>query len=304
MTFSDSRISKFLQEHFIVQWEAVSPVRLVKFDLGEGRSFSGTVNGEIAIYFCDSNGKVFDILPALQSPAITLNRIKEAKAFFTQNAGKQSKQAIKEDLQINNLSGLFHQTEEEIEKLVNKQYKFQIQPGQISQSSINKLHRDRLKKVASERYQSLTDKGVQVFKNPENIPASLVFPDTKKGEEKRDAYIYAALDDATRDLRFMVMSKIGPPPTHFDNSVLAAESLTIVEPGGLGYYQWQIDRAFFGAIDPPGTDSMLLSDIFDTQPDTPQEWKEIIFTSIMKQELKGGVIEYNSESLDAIQVIE
>ena len=247
MTFSDSRISKFLQEHFIVQWEAVSPVRLVKFDLGEGRSFSGTVNGEIAIYFCDSTGRVFDILPALQSPAITLNRIKEAKAFFTQHASKLSKQVIEEESYA---PGAYPMKVEAIDHLIKNHDKTsgQLQPGQIHQYAINKLHRDRLKKVARERYQSLTDKGVQVFKNPENIPASLVFPDTKKGEEKRDAYIYAALDDATRDMRVMAMSKIGPAPTHFDSHVLAAESLTIVEPGGLGYYQWQIDRAFFGAI--------------------------------------------------------
>ena len=118
------------------------------------------------------------------------------------------------------------------------------------------------------------------------------------GEEKRDAYIHAAVDEATRDMRTMTLSKVGPPPSYFNRTTFTSESLTVVEPGGLGYYQWQIDRAFFGAFDTK--DNSLFTPI----PTFPQDWKELVFTTIMKQELKGGIIEYNSESLDAIQVIE
>lgn len=307
MTFSDSRISKFLQENFIVQWEAVSPVRLVKFDLGEGRSFSGTVNGEIALYFCDAHGKVFDILPALQSPVVTLTRIKEAYAFFTIHAGKTSNQAVREDTNSKFQFGFGEITDEMIETHVAKSKNskrehrlfpiFHIpQPGKIDRSSVQKLHRDRLKKVANERYETLVIEGDQVLRDPTNIPAALLFPDTKNGEERRTAYIKAAVDEATRDLRTMVMSKSGPPPTYFNQHTFTNESLTVVEPGGLGYYQWQIDRAFFGHISEE--DSMMGADM------TPEAWKAVVFTTIMKQELKGGVVEYNSESLDAIQVTE
>ena len=81
MTFSDSRVVDFIKEHFIAVWESVSPVRIVTFELGEGRSVKGTVSGEIALYFCTPEGKVFDILPALQSPAATLEAMKKAASF-------------------------------------------------------------------------------------------------------------------------------------------------------------------------------------------------------------------------------
>lgn len=316
MTFSDSRISKFLQENFIVQWEAVSPVRVVKFDLGEGRSFSGTVNGEIALYFCDSNGKVFDILPALQSPTITLTRIKEANAFFTGHVGSLSKEMIKDELSSLSAFSRRPMSDEEIEEKIKTFQKidpqseslynhFSYDSGGLHQFAVNKLHRDRLKKIAKERYQTLIAQGVQVVNNPEGIPARLIFPDTKKGEEKRDAYINAAVDDATRDLRTMIYSKVGPAPTHFNDHTFANESLTVVEPGGLGYYQWQIDRAFFGAVDYSENEGGERPFTLPGDPlITPQDWKELVFTTIMKQELKGGVVEYNSESLDAIQIIE
>ena len=81
MTFSDSRVVDFINEHFIPVWESVSPVRVVTFELGEGRSVKGTVSGEIALYFCSPEGLVFDILPALQSPAATLEAMKKAASF-------------------------------------------------------------------------------------------------------------------------------------------------------------------------------------------------------------------------------
>lgn len=81
MTFSDSKVVAFINEHFVPVWESVSPVRTVQFELGEGRSVKGTISGEIALYFCTPEGLVFDILPALQSPAATLEAMKEAASF-------------------------------------------------------------------------------------------------------------------------------------------------------------------------------------------------------------------------------
>ena len=85
MTFSDSRIVKLLSDDFIPVWEAVAPVREVTFDLGDGRSVSGAVGGEIVIYFCTPEGKVFDVLPALQSPAATRLAMKRALEFHKKN---------------------------------------------------------------------------------------------------------------------------------------------------------------------------------------------------------------------------
>lgn len=87
MTFSDSHIVKLLQRDFIPVWESVAPVKTVIFDLGEGRSFKGSVSGEIAVYFCTPEGLLFDILPALQSPAATLAAMKGALEFYQTHQG-------------------------------------------------------------------------------------------------------------------------------------------------------------------------------------------------------------------------
>ncbi len=88
MTFSDSRVVNFVRDHFIPVWESVCPVKTVTFDLGEGKSLHGTVGGEIAIYFCRPDGKVFDILPALHSPSVTYQAIRNAFDFYTDTGAK------------------------------------------------------------------------------------------------------------------------------------------------------------------------------------------------------------------------
>ena len=88
MTFSDSRVVDFINQNFIPVWETASAARWVKFELGEGRSVEGIATGEIALYFCDDQGHVFDILPALQSPAQTLAAMKEASHVFQEAKGQ------------------------------------------------------------------------------------------------------------------------------------------------------------------------------------------------------------------------
>src|SRR5688572_10850775 len=63
-------------------WESVAPVSVATFDLGDGRTVKGTMGGEIAVYFCRPDGKVFDILPALHSPHVTYSAIKNALDFY------------------------------------------------------------------------------------------------------------------------------------------------------------------------------------------------------------------------------
>ena len=82
MTFSDKRVVDLVSERMIPVWESVAPVSVATFDFGDGRSVKGTMGGEIAIYFCRPDGKVFDILPALHSPHVTYWAIKNALEFF------------------------------------------------------------------------------------------------------------------------------------------------------------------------------------------------------------------------------
>ena len=84
MTFSDRRIVKLVSEHFVPVWESVAPVSTATFELGDGRVLKGTVGGEIAVFFCLPDGRTYDILPALQSPNITLRGIEKALGEFKQ----------------------------------------------------------------------------------------------------------------------------------------------------------------------------------------------------------------------------
>ncbi len=82
MTFSDARVVDLVKRNFVPVWESVAPVSVAVFDLGGGRSVRGTMGGEIALYFCRPDGKVFDVLPALHSPHATYWAIQEALAFY------------------------------------------------------------------------------------------------------------------------------------------------------------------------------------------------------------------------------
>jgi hypothetical protein len=82
VTFSDHRVAGFVRENFAAVWETAAEVNTATYDLGEGEEVKATVGGEIALYFCRPDGKVFDILPALQSPKVTLAAMKRAAAFY------------------------------------------------------------------------------------------------------------------------------------------------------------------------------------------------------------------------------
>lgn len=287
MTFSDSRVAKLLESEFVPVWESVSPVRVVTFDLGEGRSFTGTANGEIAIYFCSPDGKVFDILPALQSPAVTLAAMKEALGFYNRS------------------------------KL-----------GGLSKEEIRLYHRQRMEKLAAERYQALVNAGeapkMLLDKDVSKLEAEHLYPESKKGEIKRDKYINMAVDSATRDMRVMMLSKVVSLGLSEEGRVFG-DAMTVVEPGGKGYFQWQVDRAFLGVIPDSYSDLYLKRQEAAAKKaaeeknetyepvyspwvlvplDTPDQWKEMLFEHILKQELKGGKVKYNSDSLEAINLIE
>ena len=88
MTFSDKRVVDLVSERMIPVWESVAPVSVAVFDLGDGRKVKGTMGGEIALYFCRPDGKVFDILPALHSPHVTYWAIRNALEFYDRTGAK------------------------------------------------------------------------------------------------------------------------------------------------------------------------------------------------------------------------
>ena len=221
----------------------------------------GAISGEIAIYFCTPEGKVFDILPALQSPAVTLNSINDAYAFYSQHGGKLADGLVKE------------------------------------------YHSNRLNEFAGKKFDQLSAEGKKIFKDPAQVPAYKIYPNSKKGEDKRELYIKAATDSATKDMRTMVFSKAFVAPS-FDG-LLEDSAITVVEPGGREYYQWQIARCMLGTY--KSNDIEFISPSAPSNNlclTAPNSWKETLFTKIMKQELKGGNVKYSSDSLEAIHIME
>ncbi len=255
MTFSDSRVVKILQDDFIPAWESVAPVKIVTFDLGEGRSLKGTVSGEIAVYFCTPDGEVFDILPALQSPAATLATMKEALAFYQTHNGKLTDELVKD------------------------------------------YHLKRMEKMAEGHFDRNTFAlGATTSFGKEHGKSAI-------GLLRREDYIKEAVDAATRDLRTMSGSKV--------RTVGSDEEIVIVEPGGQGYFQWEVDRRFVNnvlqRIKIPGIPSQE-SKPSDSPPQilplkTPDQWKVELFERVLRQPLKGGKVTYDSSSLEAIRII-
>ena len=323
-----------LKADFIPVWESVAPVRTVTFNLGEGRKLKGSISGEIAIYFCDTDGKVFDILPALQSPAATLIAMKEAKRFYGE-LEKAVKKANNEKEKI--FDGLEKLDSKEVKRAKGKPetqyvrgelspkyglivgipdnadhiYTYEDMNDRLSgyfQREINHMvkgyHKKRMLKIAADRYDEYKKNGKRIFKNPEQFDAKKLFPESALGESLRENYINSSTDKATRDLRIMALSKtIAAGPTRKERFLDSA--ITVVEPGGRGYYQWKIGQGFHGvwhsANDGSGKfeirslEQMLM---------TPDQWKKALFEGILKQELKGGEVEYNSDSLKAINLFE
>ena len=233
-----------LNNDFTPVWESASPVRTVTFDLGEGRSLKGTVSGEIAIYFCTPAGKVFDILPALQSPAATLGAMTEALAFYKEQKGNPTPEAVIE------------------------------------------YHRKRMMKAAGSHFD-------------EDSPFFQRLARSRLGIIERENAINEAVDAATKDMRYMVFSKTFSTGT---------QDITVVEPGGKGYYLWELDRRFTnqGAWTTDENLSpieLLKQGRIEIALKTPEEWKKEVFESVLQQKLEGGEVLYDSSSLKAIRII-
>ncbi len=271
-----------LKEDYVPVWESVAEVKTVTFNLGEGRSFKGSISGEIALYFCDVDGVVMDILPALQSPAATLLAMKEALSLH-----KQVQESKKRKPEANKTRLALHGRE----------------------SIIGAFQKKRMSKVAKERFDLLAKTmGKEMLKKPELIPAGELFPASKAGEKLRDDYIRGAVDKATRDMRTMVMSKTASPG-QIAEWQFVGEAMTVVEPGGRGYFRWKVGQAFFGIWpkdhDPRPKDKPGHMWLFGVSTmKTPDYWKKPLFEGILKQELKGGEVEYDSDSLQAISIFE
>jgi hypothetical protein len=83
LLYSNSEISKFLRENYVLHWKSVRPAPRVTIDFGDGRKIERTLTGNSIHYILDKNGEIIDALPGLYSPSFFLKYLKAAQSYET-----------------------------------------------------------------------------------------------------------------------------------------------------------------------------------------------------------------------------
>ncbi len=76
LLYSNSEVSKFLRENYVLHWKSVRPAPKVTIDFGDGRKIERTLTGNSIHYILDENGGIVDALPGLYSPSGFLKYLK------------------------------------------------------------------------------------------------------------------------------------------------------------------------------------------------------------------------------------
>ncbi len=69
LLYSNSEISKYLRENYVLHWKSVRPAPKVTIDFGDGRKIERTLTGNSIHYILDENGVIIDALPGLYNPS-------------------------------------------------------------------------------------------------------------------------------------------------------------------------------------------------------------------------------------------
>ncbi len=70
--YSNTDISKYLRENYVLHWKSVRPAPRITIDFGDGRKIERTITGNSIHYVIDPNGNVIDAFPGLYSPTAFL----------------------------------------------------------------------------------------------------------------------------------------------------------------------------------------------------------------------------------------
>lgn len=80
--YSNTDISKYLRENYILHWQSVRPAPKVTIDYGDGRKIERTITGNSIHYTLDAQGNIIDALPGLYNPQQFLEFLKASKTTF------------------------------------------------------------------------------------------------------------------------------------------------------------------------------------------------------------------------------
>lgn len=76
--YSNTEISKYLRNNYILHWQTVRPAPRITIDFGDGRKIERTITGNSIHYILDENGTIIDAIPGLYSKAMFLQYIASA----------------------------------------------------------------------------------------------------------------------------------------------------------------------------------------------------------------------------------
>lgn len=76
LLYSNSEISRYLRENYVLHWRSVRPVPRVTIDFGDGRKLERTLAGNSIHYILSPDGEVIDALAGLYEPEAFLAYLK------------------------------------------------------------------------------------------------------------------------------------------------------------------------------------------------------------------------------------
>jgi hypothetical protein len=77
--YSNSEVSRYLRQHFILHWQSVRPVPKLTIDFGDGRKLERTITGNSVHYVLNQEGEPIDALPGLYGPRAFVRVLAEAE---------------------------------------------------------------------------------------------------------------------------------------------------------------------------------------------------------------------------------
>lgn len=92
LLYSNTEISEYLRENYILHWKSVRPAPRITIDFGDGRKIERTITGNSIHYVLDDDGRVIEALPGLYSPKAFLIYLTQAKQVNDAIDGKDKGQ--------------------------------------------------------------------------------------------------------------------------------------------------------------------------------------------------------------------
>ncbi|HVE58098.1 MAG TPA: hypothetical protein VNB22_14800 [Pyrinomonadaceae bacterium] len=83
LLYSNSEVSKYLRENYVLHWKSVRPAPKVTIDFGDGRKIERTITGNSIHYILDENGEIIDAIPGLYAPSDFLKYLTKGKELNT-----------------------------------------------------------------------------------------------------------------------------------------------------------------------------------------------------------------------------